>query len=103
MTCTDQSNTWEHSSPILVRTRTTDYIEDLRYISVKDRVIFDRVMITLIPSFRYRDNSVHLHECSPVWVGIYITFNKELNLPCLLFCVDMCILIDKALKQYNML
>jgi len=23
-----------------------------------------------IPSFRYRDNSVHLHECSPFWVGI---------------------------------
>jgi len=26
---------------------------------------------------RYRDNSVHLHECSPFWVGIFITFNKE--------------------------
>ena len=31
----------------------------------------------VIPSFRYRDNSVHLHECSPFWVGIFVTFNKE--------------------------
>ena len=23
------------------------------------------------------DNSVHLHDCSPFWVGIFITFNKE--------------------------
>jgi len=29
--------------------------------------------------FRYRDNFVHFHECSPFWVpvGIFITFNKE--------------------------
>ena len=31
----------------------------------------------IIPSFPYRGNSVHLHECSPFWVGILITFNKE--------------------------
>ena len=24
-----------------------------------------------IPSFRLRDNSVHVHECAPFWVGIY--------------------------------
>ena len=30
----------------------------------------------IIPSFPYRGNSVHLHECSPFWVGILITFNK---------------------------
>ena len=30
-----------------------------------------------IPFFQYRDNSVHLHECSPFWVGIFITDNKE--------------------------
>ena len=34
-------------------------------------------MIMSIPSFRNRDNSVHLHECSPFWVGIFITFNNE--------------------------
>ena len=28
--------------------------------------------VTPIPSFRLRDNSVHLHECSPFWVGIFI-------------------------------
>ena len=27
--------------------------------------------------FRYRDKSVHLHECSPFWVGIFVTFIKE--------------------------
>ena len=27
---------------------------------------------THIPSFRYRDNSVRCHECSPFWVGISI-------------------------------
>ena len=31
-----------------------------------------------IPLFRYRENSVHLHEYSPFWVGVEITtFNKE--------------------------
>ena len=30
-----------------------------------------------IPSFRYIDNSVNVHECSPFWVGIFITFNIE--------------------------
>jgi len=30
-----------------------------------------------IPSFRLRDNSVHMHECSPFWVGIFIIFLKE--------------------------
>ena len=30
-----------------------------------------------IPSFRYRENSVHLHECFPFWVGLFITLNKE--------------------------
>jgi len=30
-----------------------------------------------IPSFRYTDNSVHLHEWPPFGVGIFVTFNKE--------------------------
>jgi len=30
-----------------------------------------------IPSFHYRDNSVHLYECSPFLEGIFVTFNKE--------------------------
>jgi len=34
-------------------------------------------LYSIIPSFRYMDNSVYLHECSPFWVGIFITFNKE--------------------------
>ena len=45
--------------------------------------------------FRYRDNSVHLHEFSPFWVDIVITFNKENYHE---FYVDIRILIDKALK-----
>ena len=28
-------------------------------------------------SFRLRDNSVHLHECSPFLVGIYMIFKKK--------------------------
>jgi len=24
-----------------------------------------------------RDNSVHVYECSPFWVGIFIIFNKK--------------------------
>ena len=35
------------------------------------------IKVMTIPSFRNRDNSVHLYECSPFWVGIFITFNKE--------------------------
>ena len=38
---------------------------------------FTCLIYCAIPSFRYSDNSVHLHECSPCWVGIFITFNKE--------------------------
>jgi len=48
-----------------------------------------------IPSISYWENSVYLHECSPFWVGIFITFNKE-NYHVYRF---MCILIDKALKH----
>ena len=32
---------------------------------------------TLIPSFHLGDNSVHLHECSPFWVGIFIILKKK--------------------------
>jgi len=32
---------------------------------------------TIIPSFGIKDNSVHLHECSPFCAGIFVTFNKE--------------------------
>ena len=52
-----------------------------------------------MPSFRLGDNSVHLHECSPLCVGISKKF-KQGKLPCLLFYVDMRILIGKALKHF---
>ena len=48
-----------------------------------------------IPSFCLRDNSVPLHECSPFWEGIFIIFCIE-KLPCLLFDVNMRILIGKT-------
>jgi len=51
-----------------------------------------------IPSFCLRDNSVHLQDCSPFWVDIFI-INKN-TLPYLLFDVDMRILIDKALEHF---
>ena len=47
---------------------------------------------SVIPSFRLNDNSVHFHKCSPFWVGIFITFNKDIR-----------ILIVKALKHFYML
>ena len=33
--------------------------------------------IERLPSFHLGDNYVHLHECSPFWVGIFIIFCKE--------------------------
>jgi len=42
-----------------------------------------------------KNNSVHVHECSTFWVGIFIILKKKL--PCLLFDVDMRILIGKIL------
>ena len=33
--------------------------------------------IYLITSFRLWENSVHVHECSPFWVGIFIIFKKK--------------------------
>ena len=38
---------------------------------------FAGALVSLFTRFHYRDNSVHLHECSPFWVGIFITFNQE--------------------------
>ena len=29
------------------------------------------------PSFRFRDNSVHFHKCSPFWVGISTTQSEK--------------------------
>ena len=46
-------------------------------------------------SCRLRDNSVHLHDCSPVGISL---FKKKKLRTCLLFYVDMRILICKALK-----
>jgi len=51
----------------------------------------------LFPSFRLRDASVYLYECSlSFWVGSYL----QRELPCLLFYVDMRIQIDTALKHF---
>ena len=54
-----------------------------------------------IPPFRLGDNSVHLYECSPFSVGIFV-FLKKKNL-CFLFDVDMRILIGESLKHFYML
>jgi len=43
------------------------------------------------------DNSVHLHECSPFWVGIFIIIVKKTTM----FDIDMYILIGKALKHFH--
>jgi len=57
------------------------------------------VFYSTIFAFSLRDKYVHLHECSPFWVGIFIVLKKE-KLPCLLFDVDMPILIGKALNHF---
>jgi len=49
-----------------------------------------------ILSLRLRDNSVHLHECSPFWVSFFIIVLK-------MFDVDMRTLINKSLKHVYML
>ena len=48
-------------------------------VCIKSIVLCKKCLVFLlwIPSFRLRDNSVHLHECSPFWIGIFITFNTE--------------------------
>ena len=53
----------------------------------------------IIDSFRMRDNSVHLHECSPFWVGNFIIFKKTT----ILFDVEMHIMIGKALTHLYVL
>ena len=37
----------------------------------------DKYLHVAMSSFRLRDNSVHLHECSPFLVGIYVIFKKK--------------------------
>jgi len=59
------------------------------------------IITSLIPSFCLRDKSVHLHECSPFWVGIFIILKKKFV--CLLIYVDKRILIGKLLKHLYML
>ena len=54
-----------------------------------------RYVCSYIPSFRLRVNSVHLHECSPFWVGIFIIFKKKTNM----LTIHMCILLSKVLKH----
>jgi len=50
---------------------------------------------------RLRDNSAHLHECSPFWVGIFIIIVLR-KLQCLLVDSDMRILIGKVMKKWFM-
>jgi len=44
-------------------------------ILLRDFITFD--LFHFIPFFRLWDISLHLHECSPFWVGIFIIFWKE--------------------------
>ena len=46
---------------------------------------------------RLRDNSAHLHDCFPVGISL---FKKKKTTYCLLFYVNMRILICKALKYF---
>jgi len=53
-----------------------------------------------MPYFRLRDNSVHLFECSPFSVGIFIILTKTTII--LLFHEQMRILIGEVLNQLYM-
>jgi len=55
--------------------------------------VYIQFVITIL-TFRYRDNSAHSQECSPFWVGFFITFYKA-N-----YYVYCFIAIDKALKLF---
>ena len=39
-------------------------------------------MLWTIPSFRFWDNSIHLQECSPFWVGIFKKKNTVFTVWC---------------------
>ena len=54
------------------------------------------------PHFCFRDDFVHLQECSSLLVR-YFHFFKQSILSCLLFYVDMRNLTDKALQHVYML
>ena len=41
------------------------------------RLVIAQIVYWIDSFFRYRDNSIHLHECSPFWEGSLITSNKE--------------------------
>jgi len=53
-------------------------------------------------SFRYRDNSVHLHV-SALPFGYVFSLLLTTKTKCTMFYADMRILIDKALKHFYML
>jgi len=55
--------------------------------------------LTCIRSFRSRDNSVHLHECSTFFGRYFQYLKEERKLPCFQVYVDMCIWIGIALKH----
>ena len=59
-------------------------IDYIRTINICFQIGHFVILLRVIPSFRYRDNSVHLNESSPFWVGIFVTLNKE-NYPIEIF------------------
>jgi len=39
-----------------------------------------KACIFIVLSFHLRDNSVHLHECFPFWVGIFIIVKRKITM-----------------------
>ena len=52
---------------------------------------------------RLGDNSVHVHDCSPFWAGIFIIFKEKTTMLTVNPYVDMHILTDKTLMHFFML
>jgi len=61
---------WEAAAVVFVKNVSDVFDTDVAHVEMGIKVM-------TVPSFLSRDNSVHLHECSPFWVGIFITFDKE--------------------------
>jgi len=52
---------------------------------------------------RLGDNSVHVHDCSPFWAGIFIIFKEKTTMLTVNPYVDMHILTGKTLMHFFML
>ena len=63
--------------PLTINMFLSLYVKKVTRITTWRLSITSKYQYLTTPSFRLSDNSVYLQECSPFWVSIFITFNKE--------------------------